>query len=129
MHVLKAFIQLRCAFLGCSHWGSMRMTRSELKLDASGRNYELDSCTPVSRLTMNCSWMSLRKPQALCIPPHENGGNVSGFLHPHDADSLRLLAPFVHPAPENGGASQAACMPMLCPVSYTHLTLPTILRV
>ena len=46
-------------------------------------------------------------------PTHD----VSGGLHAFDefADSLRLFAPFVHPTPENGGASQAACMPMIRP--------------
>ena len=110
MRVLKAFIKLRCAFSRLSHWGSMHMQRNRLKLDASGRAYELDSCIPVSRLTMNCSWMSLRKSQALCIP-HENGGASQAFCTPmmRIGDSLRLFALFVHPTHENCGSSQAAC--------------------
>ena len=71
-----------------------------LKLDASGRSYELDSCIPGSRLTMNCSVMSLRKLQALCTPPHENGGASQAFCTPvmRIGDSLKLFALFVHPA-------------------------------
>ena len=76
----------------------MRLTQNKLKLDASGRNYELDSRIPVSRLTMSCSVMNLRKSQALRIPPHENGGAPQAFCTPmmRIADSLRLFALFVH---------------------------------
>ena len=115
MRVLKAFIKLRCTFLRRSHWGSMHMKQNKLQLDASGRNYELDSCIPVSRLTMNCSWVSLRKSQALCIPPHENGGTSQAFCTPmmRIGDSFRLFALFVHPTHENCGTSQAVCMRMM----------------
>ena len=63
------------------------------KMHATCRIYELDSCNPVSRPTMNYSVMSLPKAQALCPPPPSRKlRGVSGFLHPHDelADSLRL---------------------------------------
>ena len=115
MHALKAFIKLRCTFLRRSRWGSMHMKPKQLKLDASGRNYELDSCIPVSRPTVNCSVMDLRKSQALCVPPHKNGGASQAFCTPmmRIGDSLRLFALFVHPAHENCGTSQAACMPMM----------------
>ena len=112
MQVLKAFIKLRCTFLRRSHWGSMHMQQHKLKLDAS---YELDSCIPVSRLTMNCSVMNLQKLQARCIPPHENGGTSQAFCTPmmRIGDSFRLLALFVHPIHENCGTSQAVCMRMM----------------
>ena len=98
---MKAFIKLRCAFLRRSHWGSVRMTQNKLKLDAAGRNYELDSCIPVSRLTMNCSWMSLRKSQALCIPPHKNGGTSRAFCTPRDEKRRQSQAVCTFRAPHS----------------------------
>ena len=58
---------------------------------AARRNNELDSCIPVSRRTINCSVMNLRKSPVLGTPLTKGGHppsrklrDVSGFLHPHD---------------------------------------------
>ena len=95
-----------------SPWGSMDMKQNKLKVYAACRNYELDSCIPVSRLTMNCSVMNLRESQALCTPSHENGGTPQAFCTRmmRIGDLRRLLALFVHPTHGKRGTSQAACM-------------------
>ena len=130
MHVLKAFINLRCTFLRRSHWGSMHMQQNKLKLYAACRNYELDSRIPVSRLTMNCSEMHVRKSQALCIPPRENGGTAQAFCTPmmRIGDSFRLFALCVHPTHENWGTSQALCTTMMKIADSLRLCAPPVTK-
>ena len=86
--------------------------RSKEKRNATRRIYELDSCAPVSRPTMNDSVLSLPNAQALCTPHHGNCGaspasctpmmklpTVSGFADflctplTKIAGRLRLCAP------------------------------------
>ena len=50
--------------------------------NATRRIYELDSCIPVSRPTMNDSVLSLPSAQALCTPPSRKLRGVSGFFAP-----------------------------------------------
>ena len=58
---------------------------------------------------------SCRQAQALRTPHSRNLRDVSGCLHPHHkiADSLRLLALFVHSTHEVSGTSKAFCTPMM----------------
>ena len=82
-------------------------------MHAACKMYELDSCIPVSRPTMNYSVMSLPKAQALCTPPSRKLLGVSGFLHPHDefADSLRLPAHVVRPLTKIAGRLRLCAPP------------------
>ena len=102
MHVFKAFIKLRCTFLRRARkaysnfydlykitvhmfevhtmGGNVHEGKIYYKLFAARRNYELDSCVPVSRPTMNCSGTKLPKSQALRAP------------FPKIAERLRLSA-------------------------------------
>ena len=65
-----------------SQWGAMPIRQNGLHTHATCRIYELDSCTPVSRPTMNYSVMNLPKAQALCTPHHENCGTSQAFCTP-----------------------------------------------
>ena len=63
------FIKSWCTFSRRSQWGATPIRQNGLSMHAARRTYELDSCIPVSRPTMNYSVMSLPKARALCTPP------------------------------------------------------------
>ena len=101
--------------------------KAKLKIHAACRTYELESCTPVSRPTMNYSVMNLPKAQALRTPHHENCGTSQAFCTP--MMNLPTVSGFEHllriPRTKIVGRLRLVSTPMMKIADSLRLCAPT----